>query len=113
MIGGRKGQLVSYLAIWALIGTALVIVPTVLSPLAEKNLTTTTLIAVNPDAPGSNVTTTSYPYKFTSSNSTLGVDLTNNVTFTVQSATPTNITITAYSGNTHALTITSSAPANV
>lgn len=109
---GRRSKLVSYLAVWALVGVVLLAVPTLISPVAQKTLTPTSTPETNTRAAGTN-TTTSHSYAFTSSNKTIEIYLPGNYTFSIQSSSPTNITIVTYTGSVSALTITSDAPANV
>src|SRR6266581_2785340 len=112
MMLGRRSKLVSYLAVWALVGVVLLAVPTLVSPIAKKTLTPTLTTETNTRSAGTN-TTTSHPYALTSSNKTLGIYFPGNYSFMIQSSSPTNITIVTWTGSVNALTITSDAPANV
>jgi len=112
MMLGRRSKLASYLVVWGLVGVVLLAVPTLISPIAQKDLTSTPIPETNTRAAGTN-TTTSHPYALTSSNKTIGIYLPGNYSFSIQSSSPTNITIVTTTGSVHVLTITSEAPANV
>jgi len=112
---GNRGKLAVYLTTWALIGVILLSIPTLVSPFAEKALTTRNPpYLANPSAAGANsTTTTSYPVTISGANSSLAFTDAINRTVSIQSSTAANITIHLYSGNPNAITITSTSPANI
>ncbi len=114
---GKRSKLGSYLAIWALLGVALVAVPTLISPVAQKAFiqspNTETSIATTGTNPTTNSPPTVHSFTLNSTNPSVGLYFPSNATVSVQSSSPANITIATYKGGVDAVTITSSAPANV
>src|SRR5712692_9366295 len=109
---GRRSKLVLYLIPWILVGVILLSIPALVAPITENALTTNPSGKTNPTTLGTN-STTSNQIRFSGVNGSVTTELARNVTFTLTSSYPTNITIVAYSGNVNALTITSTSPANV
>jgi len=103
---GKRSKLVFYLIPWVLVGVILLSIPALVSPVTEKALMTNPSGGTNPTTLGTN--NTSYPIRISGSNSSVMVALSNNYnsTFLIESKYPTNITISTYSGNVNALTIT-------
>src|SRR5712692_8809951 len=111
---GNRGKLAVYLTTWALIGVILLSIPTLVSPFAEKALTTPNPSYLTTQrSTGANTTTTSYPVTISGANSSLAFTDAINRTVSIQSSSATNITIHLYSGNPNAITITSTSPANI
>ena len=110
---GKRTRFVVYLAVWGVVGIALLAVPALVSPIAENTLMTNpSTNTVYPTTQKTNITT-SFPMKGSAPNSTLTLYFNSDSNVTVYSVSAANITFTSLGSTTRAVTIASTAPANV